>query len=63
MYIFYHHFSNPSIFQFNPDESDSERPDHGQMELVKKLHKEMADRRIIVNMKTKFKVKKGLVTR
>jgi len=43
---------------FNPDESDSERPDHGQMELVKKLHKEMADRRIIVNMKTKFKVKK-----
>lgn len=43
---------------FNPDESDSERPDNGQMELVKKLHKEMADRRIIVNMKTKFKVKK-----
>lgn len=43
---------------FNPDDSDSEKPDRGQMELVKKLHREMADRRIIVNMKTKFKVKK-----
>lgn len=43
---------------FNPDDSDSEKPDRGQVELVKKLHREMADRRIIVNMKTKFKVKK-----
>jgi len=42
----------------NPDDSDSENPDRGQMELVKKLHREMADRRIIVNMKTKFKMKK-----
>ena len=51
---------NPSI-QFNPDDSDSEKPDTAQVELVKKLHREMADRRIIVNMKTKLKLKKECV--
>jgi len=44
--------------KFNPDDSDSEKPDSAQVELVKKLHREMADRRIIVNMKTKLKLKK-----
>ena len=43
------------------DESDSDKPDENQIELVKKLHREMADRRIIVNMKNKIKNKKECV--
>ena len=43
------------------DESDSDKPDENQIELVKKLHREMADRRIIVNMKNKVKNKKECV--
>ena len=44
------------------DESDSDKPDENQIELVKKLHREMADRRIIVNMKNKIKNKKECVS-
>ena len=43
------------------DESDSDKPDENQIELVKKLHREMADRQIIVNMKNKIKNKKECV--
>jgi len=46
------------IMAMYDDESDSDKPDENQIELVKKLHREMADRRIIVNMKNKIKNKK-----
>lgn len=38
-------------------ESDEDQPDPAQMRLVKELHREMADRRIVVNCKNKKKKK------
>ena len=34
-------------------ESDEDRPDPDQVRLVKELHREMADRRIVINSKNR----------
>lgn len=43
-------------------ESDEDQPDPAQMRLVKELHREMADRRIVVNCKNKKKKKRRNLT-
>jgi len=43
-------------------ESEEDRPDPHQVRLVKELHREMADRRIVINSKNKKKKKRRNLT-
>ena len=43
-------------------DEDEDRPDPAQMNLVKLLHREMADRQIVIHSKTKKKKKRRNLT-